>query len=94
MTDNIQHSKFSYHTNSCRAPALRIMGFGSHQAYSSKGEFVKPNLFVSGFFIFFLLALGTTVGGGETEAGKEPYIQYAVPATAKMDEVVARSAPT
>ena len=37
---------------------------------------MKPNLFISGLFIFFLLALRTTVGGRETEAGKEPYIQY------------------
>jgi mono/diheme cytochrome c family protein len=41
-----------------------------------KGEFVKPNLFVSGLFIFSFLVIGTAVGAAETDAGKESYIQY------------------
>jgi mono/diheme cytochrome c family protein len=41
-----------------------------------KGEFVKPNLFVSGLFIFSFLVIGTAAGTAEMDTGKEPYIQY------------------
>ena len=35
---------------------------------------MKPSLFVSGLLIFFSLAIGTTVGAAEVDAGKELYI--------------------
>jgi mono/diheme cytochrome c family protein len=37
---------------------------------------VKPNLFVSGLFIFSFLVIGTGAGAAKTNSGKEPYIQY------------------
>lgn len=37
---------------------------------------MKPSVLVSGFLIFFLLAVGTWAGAGETDQGKQLYMQY------------------
>jgi hypothetical protein len=66
----------------------------SETSISLKGEFVKPSLFVSGLFIFSFLVIGIAPGAAEMYAGKELIFNIAVPATAKMDEAVVRSAPT
>jgi mono/diheme cytochrome c family protein len=37
---------------------------------------VKPSMLVSGFLIFFFLAVGASAGAGETDQGKQLYMQY------------------
>lgn len=37
---------------------------------------MKPSVLVSGFLIFFFLAVGTWAGAGETDQGKQLYMQY------------------
>jgi hypothetical protein len=66
---------------SCRHLVCVLWGFEFENSiflneHILKREFVKPNLFISGLFIFSFLLIGTAVGAAETDAGKEAYIQY------------------
>lgn len=50
------------------------IGLRIQNSIINKGEPVKPN--ARGLLLFFLLAVGTSAGAAEKDAGKQLYMQY------------------
>jgi len=50
------------------------LALGFKTSIINNGEPVKPN--ARGFLLFFFLAVGTSAGAAEKDAGKQLYMQY------------------